>query len=164
MIILPPSLIWHINFNQLKKIFKYSYESEIEINASRKDVWKLLTQTENYPLWNPFTVKVETSWELGEEVRLFVQMEPKRKPILQIEYLAIINPEIEIAWGINWGPFLKAHRTQNLTKISDNQTLYFTRDEIWGILSPVVHLMYGNSIQKGFEEMAKALKRYAEKE
>lgn len=146
----------------MKTLFRYAYQCEININASKKDVWDILISAENYPKWNPFTVQVETNWQLGQKVLLHVKMNPKKKPILQTEYLSKLKPKDEIAWGIHWGLFLKAQRLQKLTTISDSRTTYFTEDVIWGLLSPIVNLLYGKSIQAGFEKMAKALKNYAE--
>ena len=144
------------------KPFRYCYKATAHIKAEKEEIWKTLTDLDNYHLWNSFTPKVETNWEIGDLVKLTVQMKNGKKPIIQMEYLSRFIPYDEFAWGMNWGFFLKAERIQLLTSEKNGQTKYFTEDIIEGMLSPIVHMLYGNSIQKGFESLANSLKNYIE--
>lgn len=143
--------------------FRYSYSALIHIDCEHEDIWNALTDLDNYHLWNPFTPKVETNWQIGEKVVLTVQMKKGKKPIKQIEYLTRYSPNDELAWGMNWSIFLQAERVQQMTLDLNGKMRYFTEDIIEGILSPVVHLLYGKSIQVGFDALAKSLKEYIEK-
>lgn len=140
--------------------FRYSYRAQIYIDCKHEDIWYALTDLENYHIWNPFTPKIETNWKIREPVLLTVQMKKGRNSIKQTEYLSRLNPPDEVAWGMKWSIFLKAERVQRLSSDENGDTLYFTEDIIEGMLSPIVHLMYGKSIQKGFEALAKSLKKY----
>lgn len=142
--------------------FRYSYTTKIEIQAQREKIWKVLTDLQNYSKWNPFTPKIETDWKIGHKVVLTVQMKNGRKPIIQKEYLRKLDPPGEMSWGMNWGIFLKAERIQRLTETSDKKTNYFTEDVIQGVLAPVVDILYGKSVQSGFEQVALSLKKYVE--
>lgn len=146
----------------MSALFEKRYKASSIIVADQQTIWNILVNQKEYHLWNPFTPKIETDWEIGNKVKLTVNMKPGNAPILQIEYLARLNPPIVLAWGMNWRGFLKAERIQRLTKLSDGKTMYFTEDVISGILCPVVHYMYGKYIQKGFEQVAISLKKYAE--
>ncbi len=42
----------------------------VEIDAPQEFVWAVLTDYEQYPEWNPYTVKVETTLELGTPIVL----------------------------------------------------------------------------------------------
>lgn len=148
---------------EMGRIFSYSYTAEITIEASVSTVWSVLTDLKNYHHWNAFTPKIETNWEIGEKVLLTVQMKNRKTPILQKERLRVLSPPFTIIWGINWGIFLKAERVQQLTEISGEQTNYFTEDKIHGFVAPLVHLLYGKSIQSGFRAVVEGLKKYAEK-
>ena len=143
-------------------LFRYRYNSTVTIERSRNDVWDALTDLDGYQLWNPFTPKVKTSWQIGDPVYLTVQMK-KGKPIQQKEYLSRFHPKDELAWGMSWGILLKAERVQRLSDLGHEETIYFTEDVIEGPLSPIVHLIYGKSIQNGFNALAKGLKAYLEK-
>ena len=104
-------------------LFRYSYMAQVEINGNLESVWEALIRTENYHLWNSFTPRVETSWEIGTNVLLTVRMQPDQKPIQQKEKLRTLTPLKELAWGINWGPFLKAERIQYLTEKGDGTVI-----------------------------------------
>ena len=148
----------------MQKLFKYSYKAEIEIEAKPEAIWKALKDLQSYHLWNPFTPKIETDWKLGSKVLLTVNMKKGSKAIIQTEYLTRLDPPYEFAWGMNWGFLLKAERVQKLVRSSDGKTKYFTEDIIHGLLSPIVHLIYGKSIQNGFEQVADSLKKYVERD
>ena len=131
--------------------------------CTQDDIWHALTDLDGYHLWNPFTPKVETNWQVGDPVVLTVRMKKGKKLILQTEYLSRYTPKDEIAWGMQWSIFLKAERVQQISVDTDNTVSYFTEDIIEGMLSPLVHFMYGKSIQDGFDALADSLKKYLEK-
>lgn len=146
----------------MRSIFRYSYKSEAVINAPKGAIWQVLTNCDNYPEWNPFTVKIETDWQLGHKIHLHVKFKPSSAPSVRTEYISVFQPEDELGWNLNWGIFLKAERIQRLSEIVEDKTYYFNEDVIEGPLSPLVHLIYGNLIQKGFEAVAESLKKYME--
>ena len=47
--------------------------TEIEISASRQDVWDALTDLSSYPEWNPFIKKGEGDLAAGSELKLLVK-------------------------------------------------------------------------------------------
>ncbi|MFT7589095.1 MAG: hypothetical protein ACI959_001309, partial [Limisphaerales bacterium] len=68
-----------------------------------------------------------------------------------------------VAWGINNSAlFLKTLRIQQLTILESGETRYYTSDEFWGILTPIVKLFYGKKVQNGFDRVAADLKHYCE--
>ena len=142
--------------------FKYRYKATANISCKKAEVWQTLTNLDDYPLWNPFTIKVETDWKLDAPVLLTVQMKAGKKPIAQKEYLRILEAPNQLGWGMNWGPFLKALRTQVLREETDGSTTYTTEDVIEGPLSPIVHKLYGMHIQAGFDAVATGLKKHLE--
>ena len=106
--------------------FRYSYKAQIVVNKEKVLVWKTLTDLDNYELWNPFTPKIKTSWEIGEPVLLTVLMKKGKSPILQKEYLTRFNPNDEIGWGMSWSIFLKAERVQKLSVDENGNTVECT--------------------------------------
>ena len=142
--------------------FSKKYSATVLIHASPGEVWEALTDLDKYGSWNPFTIRVETDWQIGRRVILTVQMRANRKPIRQIERLSRFVPGHEIVWGMDWGIWLQAERIQRITKTSPGLVRYETEDRIHGLLSPLVHFLYGRYIQGGFEAMAYSLKKYIE--
>jgi hypothetical protein len=137
-------------------------QSEIIINAPKKVIWEILMDKDKYHLWNPFTPKIETNFEVESDIVLHVNMNLDNKIIKQKEQILWVKEYESVAWGIS-SPFpVKTERAQILTEISPTQTKYYTYDKFWGILVPLVMLMYRDKIQKGFDSIAHGLKTYAE--
>lgn len=137
-------------------------ETQIVIHAPREKVWEALADFPRYHLWNPFCSKLETGGEVGDPVVMWVHLKPGKKPIIQKEILRDFAEGVKMDWGLNWGVFLKAYRTQRLTSVSDEETLYYTSDQFQGWLTPVVMALYRKDIQRGFEQTAQGLKSFVE--
>jgi hypothetical protein len=138
-------------------------ESSVEIHAPIDTVWGVLIDLDNYHAWNRFTPKVETTLEVGSPVLLHVQMTPKKR-IRQKEWVRVVEPESELAWGMTMGHpiLLRAHRSQTLTPLDARTTRYETVDEMHGILVPLVKMIYGNHIEHGFDALVEGLRIRAE--
>ena len=137
--------------------------TEIEIDAPVEKVWDILVDLEKYPEWNPFTKKVESTLLVGDEIHLEVHMR-KNKIRNQTEIVNLHEPNKKICWGVQYmkPAILNANRHQVLTPLDGNKTLYYTADKFSGMMAPMVIKMYGEDIKKGFECVAKALKKRAE--
>ncbi len=134
--------------------------SKIIINAPKKVVWDILLDFEKYEEWNPFTRKVACDLVLGNEVALQVDMNGNGKTMLSKQKLLWIKENESIAWGTGFP--IRNERAQILTAINENKTEYLTYDKFYGVLVPLVILFFGKKIQKGFDEIALALKERAE--
>ncbi len=134
----------------------------IKINAPKKIVWQVLTDLENYHLWNPFTPKVETDFKDGSDVMLHVDMKGNGKILKQKETMLWFKPEDSLAWGITKKFPVKTERAQVLTAIDRQTTEYMTYDKFWGPLVPLVMVLYNKKITKGFNAVARGLKTRAE--
>ncbi|MCB0510754.1 MAG: SRPBCC domain-containing protein [Chitinophagales bacterium] len=137
-------------------------ESRIEINAPKDLVWQVLLDLDAYPLWNPFTPKVECSWKIGSDVVLHVDMKQNQKIQIQKETLLWLKEGESLAWGITSNFPVRTERAQILSALSDTKTNYYTYDKFWGLLVPLVIFLYGKNIQAGFDAIALGLKKRAE--
>lgn len=139
------------------------YSDVVEINAPIEKVWQVLLDFDRYPDWNPFTHKVETDLKIGSPVNLHVKL-PKRVSKLQVEYVREVTEPNVLAWGMTMGAefLLVALREQHLKATGDNSCTYHSTDAFTGLLTPLVKLLFGNSIRDGFNAMAYALKERAE--
>ena len=141
----------------------YAVTASVVIDAPRETVWRVLTDLDSYHLWNPFTPKVESTLEVDAPIWLHVQMTPKKR-IRQKEWVRVVEPESELAWGMTMGHpvLLRAHRSQTLTPLDARTTRYETVDEMHGILVPLVKMIYGRHLERGFDRMVRGLKTRAE--
>jgi hypothetical protein len=134
-----------------------------EIDAPIADVWQALVDFRHYSDWNPFTPIVEGDLQMGSPVTLHVDM-PGRSKSVRTEWINLVEPGKTICWGMHMGhPWLLcANRWQELTPLNDNCTRYRTVDYFSGLLAPLVLLLYGEPMRKGFQSVADGLKAYVE--
>ena len=137
--------------------------AEIEIDASREQVFDILADLEAYPEWNPFTPRVESTLEPGAPVHLFVRLRTA-KLRHQVEYVTANERPSQLCWGADIGArfLVRADRCQRLTALGERRTRYVCTDEIQGWLAPLVMGLFGEAMQRGFEDCAQALKKRAE--
>jgi hypothetical protein len=133
------------------------------INGPLEKVWHALIDVENYPRWNPFTTRVETTFVAGEPAILYVTMN-KRHQRVQREVVTVFEPQHAFAWAsIIGAPFiLKANRWQIVEALNEQQTHYQTYETFDGLLVPLVMALYRRDVQRGFAAVGAALKRYVE--
>ncbi len=145
-------------------MFRHTVSSDsVDIEAPVRQVWEILVDVERYGEWNPFTTRVDTSLEVGSSVDLYVSLGPFR--LKQPELIQDVVPTSLLAWGMTMGArwLLKTRREQRLESLGDTRCRYTTTDAFTGVLTPLVVLLFGGLIRRGFNAMALALKERAEK-
>jgi hypothetical protein len=137
--------------------------SEIEIEASAERVWQLLTDFAHFPQWNPFIRRASGNVKLGE--RLDVYMQPSgangmtfRPTVLKAE------PNRELRWiGQLLIPGLfDGEHIFNIESLGTNRVLFVQREIFTGLLVPLFAKQLDTDTQRGFEELNRALKIWAE--
>ncbi len=141
------------------------YATRVEIAAPAERVWALLAELDRYPEWNPFTPRVETTREEGTPIVLHVSFDGKR-PRKQVEILRRWAPGEELRWSMTIGPawLFRAERVQTVEPLGPERCRYVSEDAFAGLLSPLVELLYGAKVQRGFDAMGAALVARAEAE
>lgn len=142
--------------------FMQQITSKIIIQAPKQLVWAILMDLDNYAIWNTFTPKIETNFEVGSKVILHVNMNGNGKLLKQKEQLLWIKEGDSVAWGIPKKFPVKTERAQILRTVDAETTEYITYDKFWGILTPLVMALYRKKIQKGFDAVAEGLKKRCE--
>lgn len=138
--------------------------AEIEIDAPPERVFDILTDLDAYPDWNPFTPRVESDLEIGSAVHLHARLRSAKRLSHQVEYVTAHERPHRICWGADIGArfLIRADRCQTLTPLEGGGTRYVCTDEIRGWLTPLVIALFGDAMQRGFEDCAAALKQRAE--
>ena len=134
----------------------------IDIRAPAQAVWDILVDVEKYGEWNPFSTRVETTLEVGSPVDLYVDMGLFK--IKQPELIQAVEPPVLLAWGMTMGArfLLFTRREQRLEALSEASCRYYTTDAFSGLLAPLIVLLFGRIIRRGFNDVARALKARAE--
>ena len=134
----------------------------IDIQAPAQAVWDILVDVGKYGEWNPFSTRVETTLEVGSPVDLYVDMGLFK--IRQPELVQAVEPPELLAWGMTMGArfLLFTRREQRLEPLGETSCRYHTSDAFSGLLGPLIVLLFGRIIRRGFNDVARALKTRAE--
>ncbi len=134
-------------------------QTEIEINASAKTVWDVLTDFSAYPEWNPFIIDVSGEVAVGNQISIKLtppdSNEMNFKPVVQI-----MEPTSDFMWiGRLFfkGVFDGAHRFQ-IKEIAPTRVQFVHSEEFSGILVPILKKMVEGSTTQGFIQMNEAIK------
>ena len=137
--------------------------TEIEIDAPADRVWRLLTEFDGYPDWNPFLRRA--SGEVKEGARLEVYMQPSGGRGMTFRPTVIrAEPNREFRWlghlGVS-GLFDGEH-SFTIEPLEGNRVRFVQSERFTGVLVPLMLLMIEKDTKRGFEEMNQALKERAE--
>lgn len=135
----------------------------VDIDASPEAVWEVLTDFANYERWNPLAVECSTSLIPGEPIDMMVRLGPG--PLRrQREWVRTCTPGQEFSYNMKpvQGGALSSLRTQRIEPIESGRTRYTAHFEIRGWLQPLVTLLLGRALKRGFDGVAIGLKSRAE--
>lgn len=137
------------------------YAASVEIDAPPDRVWSVLIDLERYPEWNPFTIAARSTLRVGDPIDMRVRMMRLGVTLEQREIVRELDAPRRMRWNMQLGSprLLTGDREQRLTPLPGDRTRYVTEDAIDGALAPLVHRLFGSSLDLGFESMARALAR-----
>lgn len=139
-------------------------KTQIEINASSKKVWEVLTSFDEYPKWNPFIKSIKGEVKVGNTIIARIEPPGVSGMTFKPRVLAF-EPHKELCWLGHFlipGLFDGEHKFELVEKTRD-KTLLVQREKFKGILIPLFSNMLDNNTVKGFDQMNQELKRIAEK-
>jgi hypothetical protein len=128
-------------------------------------VWEILTDFENYGLWNSFCPRVDnTSLEIGSPVAMLIDL--GKGPQEQVEYIERIIPEHCIAWRMRNAPEDTVHavRSQFVNQLVGDSCSYYSVDQFYGPDKDMMMKHYSKAVEDGFNRCAIGLKKYAEQQ
>ena len=137
--------------------------SEIEIEASAERVWRVLTDFDAYPEWNPFIRRVSGRPEVEE--RLVVRMRPSgtRGMTFRPTVMKVV-PNRELRWlGHLLVPgIFDGQHIFEIEELERARVRFVQREVFKGLLVPLLARNLDRDTQRGFEEMNRALRERAE--
>jgi len=136
-----------------------SYGATTTINALPETIWKILTNANGYPDWDPGIDRIEGHIALGEKVKFFTTFNPRRAFAQRVTTFEPGRKMVFIG-GLPLGLF-KSERTYALTANADGTTTFDSREVFSRSLLP----LFGRKIPdltERFEKAAAGLKELAE--
>jgi hypothetical protein len=136
----------------------------VEIAAPAAFVWDVLVDYPNYPQWNPYTVSVATTLEIGDPIDLTLPaVDGSDSTFVNREYVRIVDRPHHLRYDTaEEMPGIFAVRDQWITELGPDRCAYHTTDTITGKYADKVMEMTGDWIKAGFDSVAHALKARAE--
>lgn len=134
-------------------------ETKIIINAPIEKVWKVFTNFDDYPSWNPFVKAVKGDVKVGNQIEVTLQPEGMQPQIFKPQVLEFVE-NYTFRWlgklGIK-GIFDGEHYFI-LKAIDTQKTELIHGENFSGILAGLLLKMIGEKTKNGFIAMNEALK------
>ena len=136
----------------------------VEIDAPAGFVWDVLVDYPRYPEWNPYTIAVETTLEIGDRIDLTLpNPDGSDGTMLNREFIRVVDPPHHLRYDTGEEyPGLLGMRDQYVTELGPDRCSYHTTDTLTGELADLVMESTGAGFQAGFDSVAHALKARAE--
>lgn len=137
--------------------------TEIVIRASGEKVWRILTDFDRYPDWNPFIRFILGKVAVGEIVKVRLEA-PGMKGMLMKPRITKFNESEGFSWLGSLGipGLFDGEHSFELTDNHDGTTTFVQREEFKGILVPLLKKMLDVNTKEGFEMMNRKLKEECE--
>lgn len=136
----------------------------VEIDAPAEHVWSVVTDFARYGEWNPYTVQVDTTGLVGDDVVLHLPDPAKPgERFTTVEHIRVVDPPHHLQYdtGTSFEGML-AVRDQWVTDLGDGRCSYSTTDVFSGEIAQVVYDLQAEWVKAGFDATARALKARAE--
>jgi len=134
--------------------------TQINIDATPQKVWKVLTDFEAYPSWNPFILAVKGN--IAEKSRIEINVKPKDSKAMVFKPTVLkVSPNRELRWLGSLmvkGLFDGEHRFE-LQDNGDGTTTFIHSENFSGIF---IRFFDTEKTKAGFEMMNQRLKELAE--
>jgi hypothetical protein len=142
----------------------------VEVDAPAEVTWEVVTDFDRYPEWNPFTVRVDTTGEVGADVLLHLPSPDKAgETFTTLEHVRVKRaPSADAPGHLQYDtadsiPGMLAVRDQWVEDLGDGRSSYRTTDVFTGEIAQVVFDLQAEWVKAGFDATALALKDRAEK-
>ncbi|WP_020533520.1 SRPBCC domain-containing protein [Flexithrix dorotheae] len=141
-----------------------SINTEITINASKEEVWSVLTNNENYQNWNPFIVESKGRVEKGN--RIVNTMKNGNQKMVFKPVIKSVRKNEYFSWlGSLWIPgIFDGYHFFHLEEVSAKKVKLTQGEQFSGLLSGMILKKIKTQTEAEFIKMNEALKQVVEGE
>lgn len=142
------------------------FQSEHVITASISEVWHALVDVASFPAWNPFTPRVETTFDIGSPIVMWVRLFRIFPDNLSkvTETVTDFAVEDRMCWESVFGSafWMRTYRCYVVGEITPDETILRSTMVYEGLLAPLVEAFSRNLVMDGFNDVADAMEVYLE--
>lgn len=143
-------------------------KTEIEINASAENVWKVLVNFPDYGSWNPVITKINGMPYVGEKISFNIKAAPGIEvPIPLCEILVASAASKELRWR---GPaipiasdVLSGEHYFIVQEMSPNKVRFVHGEDFTGLAAAALKPLLQQRLTDSYNEMNRALKARCER-
>ncbi|MFD4675713.1 SRPBCC family protein [Lentzea sp. NPDC058450] len=131
----------------------------VEIPAPAAVVWSVLLDYPHYPQWNPYTLAVSTTLEVGSPIDLTLPR-PDGGPgtFVSREFIRVVEPPTLLRYDTgDTFPGLLGVRDQVITPLGADRCSYRTFETFTGKYADAIFAAQGAYVKNGFDSVAHAL-------
>ncbi|MCA9661460.1 MAG: SRPBCC domain-containing protein [Myxococcales bacterium] len=127
--------------------------TEVVIDAPSAAVWEVLRDTDAYPAWNPYHVRVDGVLAEGERLEVEVH-KPNGNELVIHPRVEVLEAERELTWGGGVPGVFVGHHVFRLVPLPGDRTRLIHTEVFRGIAVPFAEL---DTIEAGYEQVNRAL-------
>jgi uncharacterized protein YndB with AHSA1/START domain len=137
-------------------------DETVDIAAPAELVWEVIVDFPRYAEWNPFVIECRSSLKPGDPIDLLVKL--MSRPQWQREFILEHEPGRIVRYGIRPMPLgaMVSSRSNEVSTVDVAHSQYHMHFELTGWLAPLVRLLLGRRMLKGFHGMTAGIKTRAE--
>lgn len=137
--------------------------AQVDIDAPPERVWEVLTSFPTFPSWNPFIREAEGILQVGARIKIKLQL--GRWLITFHPVLTVVDKPHELRWlARQWVPSLfDVDRRFLLAPLGRSGCRFVQSESGSGIFAPLLMLIMGGRILRGYEELNAAIKQRVER-
>ena len=140
-----------------------SLYTEIDINAPRQKVWRVLVHKEKWVYWNTFLYDCdpERKFAAGQEVFLSLRRVPGENETEFQPRIMLLQPYVCLKW-VSAIPGFVSEQVFELQDIGHDRTKYIHQEHFSGALTRLFLPFIRTEEQQGIRRMARELKHFVE--
>lgn len=129
--------------------------TDIIIDATPKQVWSVLTDTDSYKNWAVFLVDIKGDIEDGEKITLVFKINPEKEKFTTIDHTISVIEGKEFFWAEKGPGGIKDNHHFKVESIGDGKTKFIQSDEIMKGMT----WLLGNNLSKMYADGYQAFNR-----
>ena len=138
--------------------------TQIEIEASPKKIWDILTDTSAYSEWHPNIWSIDGKFQHGQRLTFHMQTDAKHRDVKRNVAMGYVKSPQQMDWREGWKvPGLLQSKCTLRIEPTDNTHSQLTQEMSYsGLLLPLLSKRLEKKARQEFQTMERALKGRAE--